>query len=283
MYAKHLVILFIGIGSMIACKSERAIREEKARSFQLAVIEGDYPTVNRLLAEGVNLQIEGTSALMTAATTGNLPITQLLLDRGVKADAELISGATVLSEVLNQVECSQRKDVIDLLLARHANASVVGRGRMTPIELAAGNCDAQVVQKLLESRVDPNQFGKQSALELAATRRDLKMVTELLKAGADPNRYGEVPPLIAAMQSGGRFGGAWSLPIVKILLKYKADPNSSLRGDSAAQIAKIGVEASVYKTLLDAGAEPPGSTTYETELEKESAALREQIAVVWST
>jgi hypothetical protein len=175
--------------------------------------------------------------------------------------------------VLSNRGCSN--DVVDLLLSRRANPNALGKDRITPIELAAEYCDVPIVKTLLQHKADPNQFGKQSAVEHAADHRNLEMVTELLKAGANPNRYGEIPPLIAAMRR--HEGTGESLPVVKLLLKYKADPNAVWQGESAAHVAKTGAEGLLYKTLLDAGAKPPGATEYEVKLEQQSEELRKQL------
>jgi len=279
-----IVITLAGLVGLSGCKSADTIRREKEQSFTIAVIQGDAQTVERLLADGVDVRLVGKSGLATAAYLGHHEIVRILLDHGVGPNEELLSGKTALTEALGNSPCSaERTQIVGLLLDHHADVNARGEGNVTPIELAAQHCDLQVVQRLLQAKADPNQFGKKSALENAASRHDLRMVSELLAARADPSRFGETSA-IAAILAVPRDRNKDDLAIVRLLLKYKADPNTALLGTSVAHIAKSGVaDAMIYKALIDAGAKPPEATNAEIQAAKDSEALREEIRHQYGT
>jgi ankyrin repeat protein len=281
---KWIAFGLAAIIGLAGSKSADTIRREKESNFTIAVIQGDAQTVSRLLGEGVDVHIVGKAGLATAASLGHVEVVRLLLDRGVDPNEELLSGKTALTEVLGNSPCSAEKtETINLLLDRHADVNAHGEGNVTAIELAAQNCDLQILQRLLHTIADPNQFGKKSALENAASRHDLRMVSDLLAAGADPNRFGETSAL-AAILAVPRDGNKDDLAIVRLLLKYKADPNTALLGTSVARIAKSGVaDAMIYKALIDAGAKPPEATNAEIQAAKDSEALREEIRDKYGT
>ena len=77
------------------------------------------------------------------------------------------------------------------------------RGAMTPLQLAAMNCDLEAVEFLIKAGGDSSlgAYGERSPLQLAASNNDDARVTALfIRAGADVNtrNWGGATPLHAA-------------------------------------------------------------------------------------
>ena len=146
------------------------------------------------------------------------------------------------------------------VILKYAGKSVIKSfdGDLNPLVLAYLNGHLEIFQLLLEHGFDPNlpgeitDYGNMTCLAHACVKNNSAMVEFLLKHGADPNVLDDpdqCPPLVQACQPGG-------LPVVKLLVDYGADVNSSLPryGTALTCACQIG-SLEMARLLLDNGAD----------------------------
>ncbi|PIA36262.1 hypothetical protein AQUCO_03400280v1 [Aquilegia coerulea] len=122
---------------------------------------------------------------------------------------------------LHHVASEGHKLVLQALLSRGANVNAMS-DRGTPLNMAAGNGNHEVVAMLLNHYADPGKAseGLFNPLSSAILARSLACVALLIEAGADPNAdaCGESPLLLAVSCES-------ETEIIKCLIKAGADPN----------------------------------------------------------
>ncbi len=129
------------------------------------------------------------------------------------------------------------------------------------IVLAARDGDANRVEALLLSGVDPDQRGGAfrtiTAMQIAAARGDQRIVWHLIDYGADVNLTLDSTPLLQAIQNG-------HIEIVKILISAGADVNRQT-GDCATPLryAIANHQLEIFKTLIAAGANVNQKSAYD--------------------
>jgi ankyrin repeat protein len=176
-----------------------------ATSLGIAV-EKNYPSViDVLLANKADVNAPdnlGNTPLLTAARHGQVKIVQTLLAAGANPNFETDQGRTLLS-------------------------------------FAAGSGSPETVKLLLDAKADPNGGKVDAPLLVAIHNNDVESTELLLRAGANPETKGAIDwgILIGANQYYGNSGASITplflavstkqLPMVQLLLKFKADPNDS--------------------------------------------------------
>ncbi|CAJ1449826.1 unnamed protein product [Effrenium voratum] len=131
---------------------EKAPRWNKILSRQLclhsAAKTGDADELVKLLDEPVNPDTmrEGSSALDTAAARGHVTIIRHLIEAGANVVGALHSAAR--EGQLCAVEC---------LLQLGADKDAANDQWLTPLHVAAMNCQCDIVTCLVEARADPNK------------------------------------------------------------------------------------------------------------------------------
>src|SRR5208282_5613317 len=176
--------------------------------------------------------------LHLAAERGNVEMLKWLIARGADINARSKNGSTPLGDAAS----AGQLDSIRVLLAAKADPDNADNYGRTPMSYAAEGNNLEVVKILLAAKADPNG-GKLDAPLLCAVHRQNTVAAELLlQAGANPNVKGgmdwqvtignimhgginprdraECTPLYLAISTG-------QLPMVNLLLKFKADPNDS--------------------------------------------------------
>jgi ankyrin repeat protein len=214
---------------------------------------------------GINVgQGNGETALHSAVKFGNRAMVELLLSRGADVNATADDGQTPLcfavdkgfqaiTEVLlankAEVNVSDKNmgntplhlaakgghvKIIPMLLAAGANPNVENKRGRTPLSFAAQSGPLESVKLLLDAKADPNGGKLDPPLLCAIQKQDLASAELLLKRGANPNVKGDTDwqatigfnthtsytPLYLAVSTE-------QLPLVNLLLKFKADPNDS--------------------------------------------------------
>ena len=124
---------------------------------------------------------------------------------------------------------------------------------LTPLMIASGKGNLEIVNVLLESNADPKISGDngKTALSIALRRNHLKVAEALLAKGADINVKDEkgVTALMWAVYEG-------RTETVKFIIDNKADVNAANNSDkSALRYAKERNFKEIVKMLQDAGAE----------------------------
>jgi ankyrin repeat protein/tetratricopeptide (TPR) repeat protein len=219
-----------------------------------AVSVGNKAMVELLLSRGADVNAKDSVAvtpLHLAAEKGFHAVAAALLANKADVNARNRSGDTPLESAAQK----QNVSLIKLLTANGAEANVENQSGIVPLSYAAASGNLEAVKALLEAKADPNGSKRNAPLLSAIIRGKNLDVTELLlESGADPNKAEQITPLNTVL------GGAYNnntttplaeatsmsqLPVVRLLLKFKADPNSVLF--AALQMPEI------LEALLDAG------------------------------
>ena len=238
-------------------------------------------------------QRAGVTALHGAARAGNRAMVELLLSRGADVNSKEVTGQTPLHiaankgfqavvEVLlaNKVDVNAQDDsgntplhlaagdqvkIIQTLLAAGANPNVENSQGRTPLSFAAESGSPEVVINLLAAKADPNGGKLDAPLLCAIHKNDAAVAELLLQAGANPNAKREDDWQPSVLGPFGRpVGRGWEtplslavstkqLPMVQLLLKFKADPDDS-QTDGRPLLFSALPDTNILETLLDAGA-----------------------------
>lgn len=230
--------------------------------FRSALTAQDRGISKIFLQSGVNPNIKfaGVAAhdrftpLQLAILTGNLGITELLLDFG--ADMHAVGMLTSMECGQSPLQIACRKGEVGiamLLISRGAAVDMPVEFGPSALQSAAQTGNLEITTLLLENGADVNaQFGYLGcALECAIRARATNVVELLLKRGANANGHwkGKTPLQSAVMID--------DEPMVKRLLQLGADVNApagNRGGRTALQWAAENGNLDLCQTLLNAGA-----------------------------
>jgi ankyrin repeat protein len=255
----------------------------------IAVENGFQAVVEVLLASNANVNAQigsGVTPLFLAAGRDNPKIVSLLLAHKADVNTPDQSGMTPL---INAVYSGHPENV-KLLLAAGANPNLVGsddnsvvtggrsggrrggglsaiEGR-TALSFAADRGTPEMVKLLLDAKADPNGGKLNAPLFSAIQKQAVASAELLLQAGANPNMAKDID-LSDRRNIPGVVGGygtqrrhltpLWlaiymkQLPMVQLLLKFKADPNDS-QTDGKPLLFSALSDTNTLEALLDAGA-----------------------------
>jgi ankyrin repeat protein len=161
------------------------------------------------------------SDIADAVMNGNRNAVRSLLQKKVDVNAPQVDGATALHWAVRADDL----ETADLLIRAGANVTAATRLGVTPMQMAATNGSALMIEKLIKAGVNPNaqlsKFGD-TALMLAARTGKPAAVKVLLDNGAQVN---------AVETWGGTTALMWAvsernLDAVKLLLAHGADVNA---------------------------------------------------------
>jgi ankyrin repeat protein len=231
-------------------------------SLHFAAKKGFQAVVDVLLASHADVNVQdggGAPPLFAAIDGGQLKIVQALLAAGGNPNLKDNQGRTALGDAIGS-----SPEILQALLKAGADPNIVDNNGRTPLSYAAERETTDVVKLLLAAKADPNGGNLDTPLLAAIQHRNLASAELLLQAGANPNAkilitwsvlignmfYGEggtqpVTPLHLAITQD-------QLPMVQLLLKYKADPNDA-QTDGPLLFAALPY-TNILTALLDAGA-----------------------------
>ena len=164
-----------------------------------ACTNGSDSEAGVLLTRGAKANIadpNGSTALLTAAEQGGEKIVPLLLAHGAKVDVQNRAGQTALflttaapagHFALTRKFYLMRVHVMQMLLGKGANVSLKSRNGLTPLMMAAGNENVEMVEALLKQHADvtARDANGMTALKLALQHKSSEATIRLLKqAGA---------------------------------------------------------------------------------------------------
>jgi len=165
--------------------------------------------------------IAGSSDVADAAMNRNRDAVRSLLQKKADVNAPQVDGTTALHWAVR----SDDLETADLLIRAGANVTAANREGVTPMQLAAINGTAPMIQRLIKAGADPNaslsKFGD-TALMLTARTGKVDGIKLLLDSGAKVNvieTWGGTTPLIWAVSER-------HFDAVKLLIAGGADVNA---------------------------------------------------------
>jgi len=253
-----------------------------------SAINGQLKVAAFLLDHGADVNARGGSALFAATGSGNRTMVEFLLAHGADVNAINNSakrtpledavqyGFEAVTEVLlaNKAEVNAqdsqgstplfiaaqlgKTNIVQMLLTAGADVNLENNEGRTPLSVAVENGSLEAVKLLLAAKADPNGGTNDAPLMCAIYKHDITSAGLLLQAGANPNLkgnaldlkhngYNEATPLWMAVSMN-------QLPMVQLLLKFKADPNDS-QIDNKPVIFSAVSNTNILEALLNAGAE----------------------------
>ena len=241
-----------------------------------AVHHGYEAVIGVLLARKADVNLgrpDGFTPLMETAEQGRAKIIRMLLAAKANPNAQDDKGYTPLIYAARAGSTESVKE----LLAAGAEANAENNNGMPLLSSAVESGSPEIVKMLLAAKADPNAGKVNAPLLCAIHKRDLISAELLLEGGANPNATGDVFLPINTSQglyipsdvwtSGSGVQGLvrrqnvaplwlaihWDeLPMVNLLLKFKADPNNSPDGRPLIYGALRNSE--IVQALLGAGA-----------------------------
>jgi ankyrin repeat protein/tetratricopeptide (TPR) repeat protein len=226
---KAMVELLLERGADINAKDKRGMT-----ALHLAAQHGFQAVVEALIAHkaDVNALDDGRrTPLAVAAAYKRASVVQQLLQAGANPNLVDGYGATCLADAAG----NGSPESVKVLLAAGANPNAEGNNGRTPLSFAAEKGSAETVKMLLDGKGDPNGGRTDQPLLAAVHAQDTNTAALLLQAGANPNAVG-----VANWEYDGPFNSVHehvtpiyfavhinNLPMVQLLLKYKADPNDA--------------------------------------------------------
>ena len=245
-------------------------------ALEAAVEAGNKAMVELLLARGADVNAKdglGQTPLFVAAQKNYPAVAQVLLSNRADPKVQDENGETPLL-----LASGSSPDLVRMLLAAGANPNGKDHNGRSPLATAAAYGRSETVQMLLAAGANPNPGTElQDAPLLGAIRKSRVDSAELLlRAGADPNREGcfndegHMTPLGLAVSTD-------QLPMVKLLLKFKADPNNSPIGKQPLIFGAL-ADTNVLGVLLDAGVNIETRTADEANWTPLGAAARQNNA-----
>ncbi|MBS0606227.1 MAG: ankyrin repeat domain-containing protein [Verrucomicrobia bacterium] len=260
--------------------------------FYLACFNGHSDVVKQLIAAKANINekyITGTTALHAACLNGYPDVVRQLLAAGASLDTKNVNGKTPLQvakpivirrlreDALKVQQASLQQEIDQLnkdwssaLSERHCTKllSLLQQARQknillnvdakmpyfltTPLHLACGSGDSELVRLLIEAKANINDQDKDGDTPLhgACQSGHLQVAELLIKVGADISIKGEYgyTPLHDASYRGYS-------EIVRLLINAKADVNDlTTNGYSPLYLACSSGHSDIVKQLLAAGA-----------------------------
>lgn len=206
------------------------------KSFRDAVVAGDVLAARAFLLAGINPNAkddgEGDTALIAAATAGNLEMVNTLLKGGADVNTKNQNGFGPLSRALSH----NHEEVAQALMAQPGvDLNVTGANGASVLIVYVFRDREDVATKLLERGVNVNlqDMDGDTALHGSVKTGNLNLLRLLLSKGAGVNTRNkmEATPLMWA-------GGYGQDEAAHILIESGADPNlKDAQGRSAADWA----------------------------------------------
>ena len=221
-----------------------------------AAAEQDAPTVQALLAEGVDVntpRADGATALLWAAHWDALDMVDLLLRASADVNTADDHGVTPLARAAENTSLS----MVEQLLAAGADANAAQTSGLTPLMTAARTGSVTIVQTLLDHDAAVNAATVETggtALMWALAARHTDIVRLLLDRGADPaqSTTAGFTPLMFAARSGDR-------ALAEALIAAGVDVNlTSPDGTHVLAFAIVSGQVELAHFLLEQGADPNG-------------------------
>jgi ankyrin repeat protein len=254
---KAMVELLLSHGADVNAQGdagETALHQTAKHGFQAVteVLLTNHANVNAL-------NNNGATPLFLAASSGQLKIVQRLLVSGANPNLKDARGLTPLNYAIT----AGSPEVVKVLLEAGTAVSTEDSFGRTPLSYAAEKNNQTIVNLLLNARADPNGGKLDAPIFSAIKQGNTNTLELLLRAGANPNLAGafNLPGTTTAniLNHSGHLTPLWmaisldQLPVVQMLLQFKADPNDSVT-DGQPLLFSVLSDTNMLEALLDAGA-----------------------------
>ena len=241
----------------------------------LAIIDHNPVAVQLLLKYKANpndTRTDGQSLLFPAINDTNS--LAALLNAG--ADTEAVSSGQNQQTPLGLAVAWHNTPSVATLLQHGANPNPKAVQGRTLLSSATQGNSTEIVKMLLNAKADPNAETTEPPLLGAIRQTNIVSAELLLQAGANPNLCGKLEWPITAHYIGGVSPtvslctplylavSLEQVPMVNLLLKYKADPND-LRTDGWSLLFNALSDTNILEALLAAGANVDPLSLNETE------------------
>ncbi|RJR31412.1 hypothetical protein C4569_02195 [Candidatus Parcubacteria bacterium] len=214
-------------------------------ALRTAVMQGNVKLVYQLIKASAKVN-NGRSALLTAVSSEDLPIIDLLIDNN--ANLDVIEGNDTL---LSAAVKTGNEEVVSRLLNAGARIDMTDPYGQTALHVASEFGHLPIVNLLIENdaNLDATDSNGITPLMAAVSRKNTAIASALIKAGADisPRSPGGTALLIAAQLE--------HLPTVKLLVE--AGSELDIKNDEVTSVLIWAVKKGHTKlltTLLYAGA-----------------------------
>lgn len=169
--------------------TEHAVPKRATINDLLKAVDGDdISLVKDLLDEGLDVNGKnknGWSAMMIAASKGNMEILKLLIEKGAAADQKNLQGQTPLIFAAHWGHA----DVVSLLIEQGVNVNLQMNDGWTALIDSISMDHTEVAEILIKSGADLNAKSKNgwTALMAAAYNNNAEIVNLMIENGADVN------------------------------------------------------------------------------------------------
>jgi len=246
-------------------KKSREISYETIEAFHQAAKNGDKKAVEKLLAQGVNVDIElaQTTPLMKASGAGQAEIVRVLISAGADINKEGYEGTTALMFAAME----GRLETVKLLVEKGANVSAVNKSGHSAGRMASDKTQVEVVKYLSAHGYKPagvqyaRQIEKQYNVSFtggdfvqAVKSNNKELVLLFIKAGIDMNAPGRAGYLEStAIEETIK---AENASMAKLLIENGLDVNKhESHHDTPLMMAAEAGNAEIARLLMKAGAE----------------------------
>jgi ankyrin repeat protein len=246
----------LNLGTICDCvKKEWSLYSTECRRIEgneaLEAFAAEYPDIYANFRGRVESEYapDGWTPLMSAAQNGHKDVVELLIAKGADANAKDKDGWTPLMSAAQ----NGHKDVVELLIAQGADVNAKDKDGWTPLLLAADTGHTNVVELLIAQGADVNAKHKDgwTPLLLAADTGHTNVVELLIAKGADVNAKHKDgwTPLHLAAQNGHK-------DVVELLIAKGADVNAKHNdGWTPLHLAAQNGHKDVVELLIAKGAD----------------------------
>lgn len=194
--------------------------------------------VQHLLDQGASANVvmpdkNRRSALILATAAGHIDIVKTLINKGANIEYQDSAGLTALSWSVMR----KKNKLTEYLLSVNADVNTHDNRSITPLMLAVGTGNIQIVEMLTKNKALLNaksSHNRMTPLLIAVENNDAQITRKLLDLNANvdgANDYGYTP-LMAAAEAG-------HLEILNILIRYGANAKTkNFKGLTALDLAK---------------------------------------------